>query len=108
MRNRVREFPILATLPDCLLQDVISCAPCMAKWIVHGAAAAAAAAAADAQPALQNAVTPKALGDTVPRVDAITGLKNLYDALLLPMPIASAMLDALQDLGAICVSELTI
>ena len=102
MRNRVREFPILATLPDCSLQDVISCAPCMAKWIVHGAAAA------DAQPALQNAVTPKALGDNGSRVDAIMGLKNLYDALLLPMPVATAMLDALEDLGAICVSELTI
>ena len=106
MRNRVREFQLFETIADGSLQDVVSCAPCMCKWIVQGAAAA------DAQPALgpmlpvrQGASRQEESPDPA-RVAAIGGLHALLAAAQLPGLVASALLEDLEELGAVNVAEL--
>jgi hypothetical protein len=106
MRNRVREFKFSAVMAEGSLQDVVSCAPCMARWVVNGANAC------DAAPALQPAL-PTPTASHIPahvdavRVMAISGLKELVAAVQLPGPVCEAILEDLEELGAAGVSELT-
>ena len=109
MRNRVREFPFLQPLPDGALKEVAPCAPCMCQWLVSGAAAWDAASNLQvAQP------VPVASGwrqrcplDT-DRVSAIVGLRQALEALKLPRSMSEAIVDDLEKLGAISLTELTL
>ena len=107
IRNRVAEFPFLAPLPDGSLKDVVSCAPHMARWIVKGAAAYDAAFGAR-QPAVAVEVPrSKEVALDMDRVAAIQGLQPMIAALYAPVPVAVALLEELERLGAVTVTELT-
>ena len=102
MRNRVREFIFSVVLPKELLKDVCSCAVCMCRWIRDGANAC------DAGLCLQPVLPVR--GSTMPRVDtgrvfAITGLQALLDIVSLPIGVAEALLEDLEELGAVSVAE---
>ena len=104
MRNRVREFVFTVVLAKGAMKDVVSCPVCMARWIVAGAAAL------DAAPGLQPAL-PTRVGIVskldVARVSAIVGLVDLLGALGFPDGAAIALVEDLEELGAISVKEPT-
>lgn len=104
MRNRVREFVFTAVLAKGSMKDVVACPVCMTKWIVAGAAAF------DAAPGLQPVLpirTASLAKLDVGRVSAIAGLSELLGVLVLPDGAARAVLEDLEELGAIDVSEPT-
>jgi len=92
-------------MADNSLKDVTSCAPGMAKWIVSGAAAA------DAQLVLRPPAGPQR-GNGSPRrpdptrVAAIAGLQELLDAVVAPALVGEAILEDLEELGAVRISEM--
>ena len=105
MRNRVQEFVFSVTLEEGSLKDVVSCAPCMARWIVSGSSAQDAAPALQAVLPLQEApsrVDPL----NVARVAAIGGLAELLAAVMVRTEVSEAILEDLEGLGAVSVSEL--
>jgi len=102
MRNRVREFVFTAVLPEGAMKDVVSCPVCMAKWIVSSAAAL------DASPGLQPVLPIRTSTDAKldhARVSAIVGLTGLLEAVKLPTGTAEAVVEDLEELGAINVKE---
>ena len=106
MRNRVEEHVLTEVLPEGSLHDVQSCAHCMAKWIVEGAAAHDAAAAV--QPVINVQAPREDLRHLEQqRLEAIVGLSEVIAAVLLPGSAAEALLNDLEDLGAANVAELT-
>ena len=73
----------------------------MAHWIVS------AAAAGDAQPAVQSAqLPPPDVSELHDRVAKIVGLGELLRALQGPRPVVEALVEDLEQLGAVDVSEL--
>jgi len=102
MRNRVRKFVFTAVLPDGAMKDVVSCPVCMAKWIVSSTAAL------DASAGLQPVLPLRTSTDTKldhARVSAIVGLAELLEAVKLPPCAAEAVVEDLEQLGAISVQE---
>ena len=102
LRNRVREFIFSVALPKELLKEVTSCAVCMCRWIRDGANRI------DAAPCLQHVLP--ARGSTMPSVDtgrvfAIRGLQDLLDKVALPTGVAEGLLEDLEELGAVNVTE---
>jgi hypothetical protein len=102
MRNRVREFVFTVVLDKNAMKDVVSCPVCMARWIVAGAAAFD--ASRGLQPILQIRASIVSKLDLA-RVSAIVGLVELLDALSLPDGAAGALVEDLEELGAINVTE---
>jgi hypothetical protein len=104
MRNRVVEFRFMVPMVEGALRDVISCPCCMAKWIVNGSSAG------DAVPALQPVLPVLALDEHQDshRVMAIFGLKDLMAAVRVPVAVCVSVLEDLEGLGAVRVSELTV
>ena len=91
------------SMPRGALKDVKSCAPCMARWIVAGAASR------DAETALHQVTPTGAVACDVvdmARVAAIQGLPELLSAVQLPNAVVGAFVSELEELGAASVSEL--
>ena len=107
MRNRCREFAFSANMPDGSLKDVESCASCMCRWIVRGAAAH------DARLGVQPVIAVLSAGPgsaslDMARVGAIGGLQELLGVLRVSDQVSKVMLEGLENLGAVRVSELGI
>lgn len=103
MRNRVHEFVFSAVLPAGALQDVSSCAPCMASWIVRESAAFDAQGGLRRVPALAAAPAPPADQNRAPPVE---GFAELVAAAAVPAEVAEALLQQITALGAVRVREL--
>ena len=106
MRNRVREFHFSVPMADSSLKDVVSCAPCMAKWVVNESKAG------DAGSVLQPVLPVQAVGRnneplSEDRVMAVAGFREMMAAVRAPS-VAEAILEDLETLGAARVSELTL
>ena len=107
MRNRCMEFVFSAVMPDGALKEVESCASCMCRWIVRGAAAL------DAQAGLQPLLPivgarsgPASL--EMGRVRAVGGLPELLEVLRVTNEVSMVIVEGLENLGAVHVSELVV
>lgn len=106
MRNRVREFVFHRKLADDRLKDVVSCAPCMARWILSGANAYDAAGGLQPVLPVQGPGNGHASLDAT-RVAAIRGFQELLEALQVPASASEELLADLERLGAVSVHEPT-
>jgi len=95
LRNRVEEFEFTEVVSA--LHDVESCAPCMAKWIVKGAA--------DYDLSL-GLPAPTANGSGV-ALAVIDGFEDIMKTARLPDEFAKACRAEIAELGAVAVQELT-
>jgi hypothetical protein len=105
MRKRVQEFVFTHSFPDSSLKEVTPCAVCMAKWIVDGAMAWDGASnflELPVQPASTSASSFAGPSDT------IMGCAGLLEALQAPDSVNAAIVDDLEQLGAVSVHELTV
>ena len=100
MRNRVQEFVFSEVIPEGRLHDVVSCATCMARWIVQGARDL------DASRGLR---PPLPLPDEPggPSARRPAGFAELVAATRCSADVEAALLKDLESLGAVGVAELT-
>ena len=98
LRNRVEEYPFRSIVPE--LKEVVSCAPCMARWILKfsdlssapGPAAVSVASAPAALPAMD--------------FSCVSGFADLMEAARLTGPVVGELLSDVLALGAVDVKEL--
>ena len=108
MRNRVQEFVFAKPLGEGALKEVTPCASCMSRWIVDGASARDAAVGLRPAMSARERGAPEEDGLSAGRIEAVLGFGDLLQALRLPTAVAKALLDGLEELGAISVSELSL
>ena len=105
MRNGVREFVFAEPRGEGALNEVIPCSSCMARWIVGGANAHDVATGLGPAPPARAFGSHDDFGVSAGRVE---GFGDLLKVLRLSTAAAKALLDSLEGLGAVSVSELTL
>ena len=106
IRNRVKEFVFTHPMQQSGLKEVCPCAPCMCQWIIQGARSWDTACGVSSVPQGPSSSTVLS-SSIVPRVHAIQGLSDCLGALQAPPATCKALLEDLEQLGAVRVAELT-
>ena len=96
LRNRVQEFRLLHTITT--LQEVDSCAPCMARWIIKYSGEAAAGPVP----------RPLTCGDLAPPRAPVRGFAETMAAAKIGGPTSDGLLSDVTELGAVDINELTL
>ena len=95
MRNRIQEFRLSHTITT--LQEVESCAPCMARWIMKYSDEAAAG----------TVPRPFSHAGLVPPRAAVCGFAEVMTAAKIGEATAQSLLSDVVELGAVDIAELT-
>ena len=106
MRNRVVEFVFANPMQQTDLKEVQPCAPCMCQWISEGACSWDSARGACGVPPVpaSSSAPPDSFAC---RVNAVVGLGECLAALRATDSTSKALLEDLEQLGAVHVAELT-